>query len=95
MQQSTVSVRGQTVIPQEIREQLGIKPKTRLAWTTRNGVMVVVPIPKDPVKASVGLLKGSGYTFKDFMEERQRERALERARDERLLRRMKGRKLAK
>jgi AbrB family looped-hinge helix DNA binding protein len=85
MKQTKVSVRGQTVIPHEIREQFDIKQNTRLAWSTRNGVIIVVPIPDDPVAASVGILKGSGFTFEDFMEERRRERELDRQREERLM----------
>lgn len=83
MKQTTVSVRGQTVIPQEIREQFGIKPNTKLAWSTRDGVIIVVPLPEDPVKASYGVLKGQGYTLQDFLQERARERELERQRDAR------------
>ncbi len=85
MKQSTVSVRGQAVIPQEIREEFGIKPNTKLAWSTRNGVIIVVPIPEDPVKASLGILKDTGFTFDDFLDERRRERELDRRRDERLM----------
>ncbi len=90
MKQSTVSVRGQTVVPQEIREQFGIKPNSKLAWSTRNGVIIVVPVPEDPVKASVGILKGSGFTFKDFIEERRQERELDRSREERLMKQVEG-----
>lgn len=85
MKQTKVSVRGQTVIPREIREQLGIKPNTKLAWSVRDGVIIVVPIPEDPVRALVGILKDTGYTFEDFMEERRRERELDRRREERLM----------
>ncbi len=88
MKQSKVSVRGQTVIPQEIREQLGIKPNSRLAWSARDGVIVAVPIPEDSVQASIGILKDSGYTFADFMEDRRREREFERQLDEREDRRL-------
>ena len=81
MRQTKVSVRGQTVIPHEIREELGIKANTKLAWSTRNGVIVVVPIPEDPIKASFGILAGRGYTLEDFLEERRQERALEQEQD--------------
>jgi AbrB family looped-hinge helix DNA binding protein len=83
MKQSKVSVRGQTVIPQEIRERLGIKPNTRLAWFVRDGAATVIPVPDDPIRASLGMLKGSGFTFEDFIRERNRERELEREREER------------
>ena len=89
MRQSTVSVRGQTVIPQEIRKQFGIQPNTKLAWSTLNGVIIVVPIPEDPITASVGLLKNTDFTFQDFLEERQRERELDRRREERLMKQVK------
>lgn len=82
MHQSVVSIRGQTVIPQPIRKELGIKPSTRLAWTSQDGVIIVVPIPADPVKASFGMLAGKGYTFENFMEERRREREVERRQDD-------------
>lgn len=36
MKQSKVSVRGQTVIPQEIRDELGIKPESMVAWSVRD-----------------------------------------------------------
>jgi AbrB family looped-hinge helix DNA binding protein len=84
MKQTKVSVRGQTVIPQEIRERFDIKPNTKLAWSTRNGVIIVVPIPEDPVAASVGILAGKGYTLDDFLREREQERELDRQRDARL-----------
>jgi AbrB family looped-hinge helix DNA binding protein len=83
MKQTVVSVRGQTVIPQEIREKLGIKPKTKLDWSAEDGVITVIPIPEDPIEASFGMLAGRGYTLKDFLEDRRRERAFELRQDER------------
>ena len=81
MNQTVVSVRGQTVIPQEIREQLGIRPKSKLVWSAQDGVITVIPIPEDPIEASFGMLAGTGYTLEDFVAERRQERALERKQD--------------
>jgi AbrB family looped-hinge helix DNA binding protein len=81
MKQTKVSVRGQTVIPQEIREEFGIKANSRLAWSSRNGVIIVVPIPEDPVEAAFGVLAGRGFTLRDFLEERQKDRELDRRRE--------------
>ena len=72
--QSTVSVRGQTVIPRPIREELGITPATVLRWKIKNGVIIVLPIPADPVQASVGILKGWGPSTDDLIVERKAER---------------------
>jgi AbrB family looped-hinge helix DNA binding protein len=78
---SSVYEKGQTVIPKAIREVAGIAYGTRLQWEVREGVIQVVPIPKDPVRASEGLLKGKGLTFRQFLKERQEERRLERERE--------------
>ncbi len=74
---SKVSVRGQTVIPKELRKALGITTETTLDWNLKNGYIVVYPIPKDPVAASVGILRGKGPTVADLLEERRRERERE------------------
>ena len=78
---STVYERGQTVIPKTIRDALAIEYGTRLHWEVREGVMHVLPIPKQPVQASVGLLKGKGPTFSQFLAQRRKERERERKHD--------------
>jgi len=74
---TTVSVRGQTVIPQEIREAMGIEPQTKLEWRMEGHVIVVYPIPVDAVKASIGIFKGQGPTTDELLRERRRERQRE------------------
>lgn len=54
---SSVSVRWQTVIPQEVREALKIEPNSKLEWEVKNGYTVVYPVPADPVRASLGFFK--------------------------------------
>lgn len=75
---TTVSVRGQTVIPHPIREALGITHATELQWSIRNGMIIILPIPADPVKAVVGVLKGRGPTSADLLAERKTQRDIER-----------------
>ena len=97
MNQSIVSSRGRTVIPLEIRERLWIRPTTKLAWSTRNGIIIVVPIPEDPVQASFGILAEGGFTLDEFLKERRKERELDKRRDARLarqVRRTSGRRKA-
>jgi bifunctional DNA-binding transcriptional regulator/antitoxin component of YhaV-PrlF toxin-antitoxin module len=79
---TTVSVRGQTVVPRAIRERMGIVPQTKLKWQIVDGVIVVQPIPPDPVQAAVGILKGRGPTIDDLLAERQQERQREQGQGE-------------
>ena len=74
--QSKVSVRGQTVIPGEIRKALNITTDTVLHWEIEDGVMLVYPLPRDPVRAALGILRGKG-AFEDFLRDRAKERARE------------------
>jgi AbrB family looped-hinge helix DNA binding protein len=72
---TTVSVRGQTVVPREIRRALNIEPESKLVWEIRGGEIVVHPIPADPVRAAHGMLRGRGPGTADLLAERRRERA--------------------
>ena len=85
MKQTKVSVRGQTVIPQEIREELGIKAESKISWWTRDGLIVGMPMPDDPVKAFRGMLKGIGPGSQEVLGERRKDRELDKAREDRLL----------
>ena len=78
--QSKVSVRGQTVIPNEIRKAMGITDNSTLHWKIQDGVIMVYPIPRDPVRASLGILQGKG-SLDEFLQERRQERAKEQKRE--------------
>jgi AbrB family looped-hinge helix DNA binding protein len=78
--QSVISTKGQTVIPKEIREALGLKEGQKLAWTLRGGKLTIFPLPADPVRALRGILKGHG-TYEDWLRERNEERERERQKD--------------
>jgi AbrB family looped-hinge helix DNA binding protein len=74
---STVSVRGQTVIPRQIREELGITPSTRLEWKIRNGAIIVLPLPRDPILSAVGILEGRGFSTSELLADRKADREKE------------------
>ncbi len=69
---TTVTERGQTVVPAKIRRDHGIASRSRLEWIDDGHSIRVVPIPADPVGAAVGLTSGLG---RRLLEERRRERA--------------------
>jgi AbrB family looped-hinge helix DNA binding protein len=78
---SKVYERGQTVIPKRIRDALAIEHGARLQWRVQEGVIQVIPVPANPVRALRGILKGTGYTFAQFLRDRQLEREAERRRE--------------
>jgi AbrB family looped-hinge helix DNA binding protein len=82
--QSTISVRWQTVIPQEVREALHIEPNSKLDWEVKDGYIVVHPLPADPVRAARGMFKDGGLTTRDLLDERWREREREAEAERRL-----------
>jgi AbrB family looped-hinge helix DNA binding protein len=54
---STITARGQTVVPAPIRERFGLGPSTGLEWIVdSDGAILVVPVDLDPIRA----LRGSG-----------------------------------
>lgn len=78
---STVSSKGQTVIPKEVREEFDIHEGTKLTWIVKDGQLRVLRIPDDPVEALRGVLKGYG-TYEEWLAERNAERERERLKDE-------------
>ena len=77
---STISTRGQTAIPAEIRRRHGLKPNTRLQWIDDGKVITVVPVSDDPIASFRGRSRGKGLVaelLKGRQEERERERQSE------------------
>jgi hypothetical protein len=65
------------VIPQELRESLGIQAGTRLSWSALDGSLLVTPESDDPIKATRGILRGRGLTAQQFLAARRESRARE------------------
>ncbi len=51
---STITERGQTVIPAAIRRQFHLNPADRLEWVSDKGTIRVVPVRANPVDAFRG-----------------------------------------
>jgi bifunctional DNA-binding transcriptional regulator/antitoxin component of YhaV-PrlF toxin-antitoxin module len=68
---TTVTARGQTVVPARIRRDHEIEPQTRLEWLDDGHTIRVVPVPEDPIRAARGSTKGLGARL---LKERRRER---------------------
>ena len=64
---STITSRGQTVIPAAIRHRFNLSPADRLEWIIENDTIRVIPVPADPIVAFRG--QGKGGTVKRLLEE--------------------------
>jgi AbrB family looped-hinge helix DNA binding protein len=75
--QTTISKRGQTVVPAAIRKRHHILDGDRLAWIDDGETIKIVPIPADPVRALKGIARGERLV-QELMKYRREERARER-----------------
>jgi len=75
--QTTISRRGQTVVPAAIRKRHHILDGDRLAWIDDGETIKIVPVPADPVRALKGIAKGESLV-QELTKFRREERARER-----------------
>lgn len=72
---STITVKGQTVIPAAIRRQFALSPADRLEWFVENNIIHVIPVKLDPIAAFRG--QGQGGTTERLLRERRADRERE------------------
>ncbi len=73
---TTITSRGQTVVPARLRERLGLRKGSKLRWIESAGSLMALPVPKDPIEALAGKYRGEGL-LKRLLAERRRDRARE------------------
>jgi AbrB family looped-hinge helix DNA binding protein len=74
---STVSSRGQTAVPAEVRRRFHLREHSRLEWIIDGDVITVLPVPSTPVRSLRGTLKNK-YSGRALLKARAGERARER-----------------
>ncbi len=76
---TTVSSRGQVVIPAELRERFGLRKGARAVWREEKGQLVLTPINRiiEEVRGFLKPRPGEPSMFEEIFLERQRERARE------------------
>jgi AbrB family looped-hinge helix DNA binding protein len=73
---STVTQKGQIVIPSRLRRKLGIRQGTQIAFIEEGERLVLQPLTAEYVKNLRGVLKGGRSPLKILFEERKRDRKL-------------------
>lgn len=71
-----ITVKGQIVIPAELRRKYGITPNTRIAIVDNGNEIILRPINEEYLKKLQGSLKGSG-ALEALIEERRKDRERE------------------
>lgn len=67
---TTVSTKGQLVIPSAMRESLGIKPGTRVAVRVEGSHLVLEPVSEKTVDELHGIFKGGPSMADELQKER-------------------------
>ena len=73
--QSTITTRGQTVVPAPIRNQFHLGPADRLEWILDNDSIRVIPVRANPINAFRG--QGKGGATKRLLAARKQDLARE------------------
>jgi bifunctional DNA-binding transcriptional regulator/antitoxin component of YhaV-PrlF toxin-antitoxin module len=60
--ESTMTTKGQVVIPQTLRKKYRLEPGMKVQWIDMGTVIKLIPIPKDPIDALRGCAKNEGLT---------------------------------
>ncbi|MFZ0317501.1 MAG: AbrB/MazE/SpoVT family DNA-binding domain-containing protein [Candidatus Sulfotelmatobacter sp.] len=69
---TTVSTKGQFVIPSEMRASLGIRPGTRICVTQQGSKIVLEPVTAELVDKTRGILAGGPSLSDELIRERRR-----------------------
>ncbi len=62
MSQSTISAKGRTTVPADVRARMGAKPATRLSWNVLSDGTVVVRAKTRSILSLAGMLKATDGT---------------------------------
>ena len=72
---STITSRGQTVIPAEVRRKFHLSPSDRLEWIMEGNSLRVVPVKENAITAFRGM--GKGGSVERLLAERKKDRETE------------------
>jgi AbrB family looped-hinge helix DNA binding protein len=67
------TIKGQVVIPIELRKKFNIKKGSRMSIYEGEGNIIIKPLPEDPIEASKGMLKGKTSMLKALLKDREEE----------------------
>lgn len=82
MEESTITSKGQIVVPVRLRRRYGLKPGTKVYFIERNDEILFQPQTKEFIRSVYGLLAGETSVTKELLAERAKDKEHEEARVE-------------
>ncbi len=70
---TTLTMKGQVVIPAALRKKLKIQQGARLHVEEKNGKIIMAPLPADMVSSGRGLLESKGRVLRALLKDREDE----------------------
>jgi len=77
MDKTTVTAKGQIVIPGRLRQKLNIRQGTQISVFERNGEIVLRPITDEYIESCMGMTGTKGRLLKALVKEKSKDRARE------------------
>ncbi len=76
MDTSTITIKGQVVIPVKIRKRHGFKTGTKVTFIEKGEDIIIRPVDKDYFRKIIGITGTKGKALKSLNEDKQKEREL-------------------
>ena len=79
MEESTMTSKGQIVVPARLRRRYGLKPGVKVYFIERNDEIIFQPLTKEYIRNVHGLLTSETSVTKELLQERANDREHEEA----------------
>ena len=76
MKVSTITTKGQVVIPSKIRKRHGLKEGTKVTFIENGNDIIIKPLDKNYFKNLIGITETEGKALKSLIEDKKKERNL-------------------
>jgi AbrB family looped-hinge helix DNA binding protein len=77
MEESTITSKGQIVIPAKLRRRYGLKPGIKVYFIERDEEILFQPVTKEYLKSVHGMLTSETSATKELLKERARDKERE------------------